>query len=116
MKKIKIIFSVFVLCLLASCKTGVYTTTGGKDDVAYLYFTSSDVYANKKVTVELGENTTFMVKVVKNKKARANYKGKLYAIQPGQKKLVVKNSKTGQVIYRKHIIVSTQETKEIKLP
>lgn len=116
MKKIVFLLTLFVMCLITSCKTGVYTSAGGEDDVAYLFFTSSHLYANEKVEVVLDGKMAFTVKVVKSKKARSKYKGKLYAVQPGQKKLVVKDKKTGKEIYTHLILISTKETKEIKLP
>lgn len=55
MKKI-----LFLMCscliLLAGCKTGVFTSEYGKEDVAFISLVSSDALANKDVEVYIDEN------------------------------------------------------------
>lgn len=114
MKSIKYIFVLITVLLVTGCKTGVYTSEGGKSDVAYLSFTSSNLYANKVVTVTIDNATTFEAKVVKEKKNREKYRGEVYAIAVGRK--MVKVTFEGEVLYDKEIYVTTQQTKNIELP
>ena len=105
---------VAIMGIIASCKTGTYTASGGTSDQAYLTFTSSDRYAGKTVGVTVDNNLRFMAKVVKDKKDKALYKGKTYAIGIGKKHIKVEYN--NDVIYEKDIFVSSQDNKTIALP
>lgn len=111
--KTKLWMIVGLIALLCGCKAHYpVAQESGKEDMAYLLFTSPDKYAGKEVTVMLDGKKSFEAKVVKAK--NANRKGTSYAVSTGRKKInVIYNGKS---IYSKEILVSTQETKIITLP
>ena len=107
--------SIIAILLLTACgstKNGVYESVGGKEDVAYLFFQSQKLYANKQIDVTL-DNKTFKAEVAKDKKQKAKYKGTNYVIKPGTHHLKVMFE--GQTLFDKTIIIGTQETKTINL-
>jgi predicted small secreted protein len=116
MKTSKIyILLILLSCLtFAGCKLGVYTTEGGKSDVAYLSFTSSKIYAGKTVNVTLDNKTTFTAKVEREFKANSKFNGSVYSIGLGNRNVKVEYE--GTVIYQKDIFVTTQQNKIINLP
>lgn len=101
----------FFICLLYGCKAPVEMQSG-REDIAYLVFTSPKTYWNKKVDVSIDNQTVFSAKVVKTK--RSNYWGRQYGIATGRRNLKV--SYNGKIIYQKEIFISSQETKIITLP
>ncbi len=111
MKKMLILFA--LPALFVCCKANFpVAQQGGKEDMAYLLFVSSDEYVGKEVEVVIDDAQPFTAKVVNQKKA--NRRGTQYGIAPGTRSLkVVHGNKT---IYQKKIFVSTQETKQIILP
>ena len=99
--------------LLLGCKANLpVAQQGGKEDMAYLLFTSPNEYGGKEVEVTVDGSTKFTVKVVKQKKA--NRKGTQYGVAPGTKTMKV--TCDGKAIYQKKIFLSTQEVKQIILP
>lgn len=100
-----------ICCFFVSCKAPV-AMQSGREDMAYLVFTSPKTYWNKKVDVSIDGQTNFEAKVVKTK--RSNYWGRQYGISTGRRALTV--SYEGTIIYQKEIFVSSQETKVIVLP
>lgn len=96
-----------------SCKTGVYATEHGKDDIAFVCFYSSGIYANKTIDVVIDKDTAFSTKVVKAKQDGEKRKGELYGIKTGKRHICV--SYNGNIIYEKDIYVTSQQTKEIIL-
>lgn len=109
--KTKLLFFLGFVAMLVACK-GPVEMQSGREDMAYLVFTSPSVYWNKVVDVSIDGGTTFEAKVVKTK--RSNYWGRQYGIATGRRKLKV--SYKGETIYQKEIFVSSQETKVITLP
>lgn len=112
MKKIMSIMVVLLLTACGTTKNGMYESVGGKEDVAYLFFQSQELYANKQVDITL-DGKTFKAEVAKDKKQKAKYKGTNYAIKPGTHHLKVVFE--GKTLFDKNIIVGTQETKTINL-
>lgn len=112
MKKI-----LFLMCscliLLAGCKTGVFTSEYGKEDVAFISLVSSDALANKDVEVYIDENAPFTVHVQKSKQSTVKHNGKLFSIMPGKRHMKIVYN--GETIYEKDIFVSSQQTKLINL-
>ena len=106
-----IIFCSIICCLFTGCRAPV-AMQSGREDMAYLVFTSPKTYWNKKVDVSIDEQTNFEAKVVKTK--RSNHWGRQYGISTGRRSLKV--SYEGTIIYQKEIFVSSQETKVIVLP
>ena len=99
--------------LLCGCKAHYpVAQESGKEDMAYLLFTSSGEYAGKEVTVTLDGWKPFEAKVVKSR--NANRKGTSYAVPVGRKHLRVTYG--GKSLYGKEIFLSTQETQIITLP
>lgn len=99
--------------ILFGCKANLpVAQQSGKEDIAYLLFTSSKEYAGKEVAVFIDESQPITAKVVKLK--NANRKGTQYGVATGTRSLkVVYNGKT---LYQKKIFLSTQEVKQIILP
>ena len=112
MKKLLFI-CVLLTCIFTACKTGVYTAEYGKEDVAYICLISSDEMANKDVVVYIDNETQFTMRVQKAKQSTEKHNGKLYAIKPGTRHMKVVYN--GNVIYKKDIFLSSQQTKLINL-
>lgn len=110
--KLRILASITAIILLAGCRSYPVAQQGGKEDMAYLLFVSSDEYKNKTVNVKLDDNTAFEAKVVATK--RAKRKGIAYGVATGRRKIIVTNGE--KTIYEKELFLSTQETKQITLP
>lgn len=100
-----------LLFSLSGCKVGVISTEGGMPNEAYLYFWSNNKH-NKDVQVTIDGNLTFEAKVKKLKKH--NVRKEMYAVEPGKRLVEVRRD--GEVIYRKQLFLSTQETKKIQIP
>jgi hypothetical protein len=107
--------AVFVLAaafsLLAGC-TGVRTLSSGLENEAFLLFIGSPFKYEKGVDIQVDDKPAFKAEVQKDHADRP--KGKVYAISAGTHALSV--SYDNNVIYRKQIVVSAQETKKIILP
>lgn len=109
----KVLLTLGLVLLLSGCKLSYpVSQASGKDDVAYLLFTSPKTYAKKDVKVTLDGKTVFNARVVKERDSKR--KGTTYSIGTGRKKLKVEHE--GKTLYEKEIFVSTQETKQIALP
>lgn len=111
MMKTKFFTLLSSLLLLGSCYAPV-AQQSGKEDMAYLLFTSGKEYVGETVDVTIDDATHFDAKVVKTSKS--NRKGTQYGVGTGKKTIVVKAN--GQTIYSKQLFLSTQETKIITLP
>lgn len=109
MKKTILFLSAFVLFSFFSC-TGVKSTTAGMESTAYLSFISPSNSYKDGLEVSLDNETNFSAKTHKSNKRP---KGTIYKIAPG--KHLISVSYHGDVVYRKTIFVSTQETKKIIL-
>ena len=116
MKKYLIIFvcalSAFVL---SSCGVGSYTVSSGVEDKASVCFVANDSY---DITVNI-DGKSFDTKTVKDKeyKTRRNIKQTTKCALPvdtGTHTISVVN-KDGETVFSKKIVVSTGETKIIKL-
>lgn len=106
-----ICFITLVLFLIG-CKAPV-ATQSGREDIAYLIFSSHKDYFGKEVNVTIDNQTNFKAKVVNSSKVNSS-STKQYGIATGRKKLVVTYG--GSTIYQKEIFVSSQDTKVITLP
>lgn len=115
MKKRLLFTMLAVTCFLVSCKTNYpVAQQSGKEDMAYLVFVGPrQTYGNgsKPVQVDV-DGKTFDAKVVKPKVA--NRKGTQYGVATGNRHVTVKFK--GETIYRKQLLLSSQETKIINLP
>lgn len=110
MKKLILILS--LLALSFSGCTGIKSTSSGLENEAFLEFIGDpDSYKNG-VDVSIDDNSNFTANVNKDHKKRP--KGTVYAIPTGKHILSV--SYGNNVIYKKQIFVSAQETKKIMLP
>ena len=109
MKNILLIASI-ILIFLVGC-TGVKTVSSGLADEAFLEFVG-DQSKYSEVSVTVGEDVTFVATV--NKPHANRPKGEVYAISPGSH--VVSVSSAGEVVFRKKIYLSAQETRIIELP
>jgi hypothetical protein len=99
------------LILLTSC-TGVKTLSTGLENETFLEFIGKPGNYNGGVDVNIDDKTTFKAEVNKDHADRP--KGKVYAISTG--KHVITVSYNNNVIFKKQIFVSAQETKKIMLP
>jgi hypothetical protein len=103
-------FIAIVLIFLTGC-TGVKTVTSGLADEAFLEFVG-DPSQYDEVLVTVDEDIEFKAEV--NKPNANRPKGEVYAISPGSH--IVSVSSNGEVVFRKKIYISTQETRKIELP
>lgn len=110
MKNILFVFAI-ALTLLSSC-TGVKTVSSGLENESFLEFVGKPNDYLGGVDVNIDDAINFNAEV--NKEHADRPKGKVYAISTG--KHVVTVSKNNQVIFKKQIFVSAQETKKIVLP
>ncbi|MDD2278318.1 MAG: hypothetical protein PHD06_01150 [Bacteroidales bacterium] len=110
MKKLIFILSISML-VLASC-TGVKTVTSGLENEAFLEFIANPDNYKGGVEVLVDDNITFRAEVNKDHADRP--KGNVYAISTGKHILVVKYN--DNIIFKKQIFVSAQETKKVMLP
>lgn len=102
---------VISLILLASCG-GIKTSSSGLEKESYLEFVGAPSDYSGGVEVSVDNQPTFKAEVFNDKATRV--KGKVYAISTGQH--VVSVSYKNNVILKKQIFLSSQETKKILLP
>ncbi len=110
MKKIALILAAITTISFSAC-TGVKSTTSGMENTAYLAFISQGNNYKDDLKVTLDDQEPFTAET--NKPYTNRPKGTIYKIEPGRHKISI--SYHGEVIYRKEIFVSTQETKKINL-
>lgn len=110
MKKILSILAIGFL-LLSSC-TGVKTASSGLENESYLVFIGDQSKYSGSIEVDIDNNTTFNAEVTNNK--TSNIKNNVYAIATGTHTITV-NYKNN-VVYKKQIFISAQETRKIILP
>ena len=99
------------LIFLTGC-TGVKTLSTGLENESFLEFIGKPSNYTGGVTVNIDDKSTFKAKVNKDHADRP--KGKVYAISTGTH--IVTVSYNNNVIFKKQIFVSVQETKKIMLP
>lgn len=111
MKQLRIIF---VLCFATFCVScgRVVDFQSGKEDLAYLIFTSPKKHIGDNVEVSIDDKTEFDAKVVRARKA--NYKGRQYGVATGTRKIKV--TKNGETLFNKSVFLSSQQNKIITLP
>ncbi|MGC3976899.1 MAG: hypothetical protein QM751_00825 [Paludibacteraceae bacterium] len=109
----RIIFAIVIglLALLNSC-TGVKTLSKGLENESYLTFIGVPSNYREGVDVVIDDKITFKAKVNKSNTNRP--KGNVYAITSG--KHIITVTYKNNVIYKKQVFISSQETKEIILP
>lgn len=109
----KKIFFVIAICLifLTGC-TGVKTLSTGLENESFLEFIGNPSNYTGGVVVNIDDKSTFTADVNKDHADRP--KGKVYAISTGKHTITV--SYNNNVIFKKQIFVSAQETKKIMLP
>jgi hypothetical protein len=110
MKKIFYVIAIGLL-FVAGC-TGVKTVTTGLENEAFLSFIGKPSVYKGGVTVNVDDKNTFKAEVCKDFTDRP--KGKVYAISTGTH--IVTVSFNNNVIFKKQIFISNQETKKIQLP
>lgn len=99
------------LATLSGC-TGVKSVTRGLENESFLELVGNPNNYQGGVDVNVDDKNTFKAEVNKDHQDRP--KGKVYAISPGTH--IVTVSYENQVIYKKQIFISTQETRKITLP
>lgn len=99
------------MIVLTSC-TGVKTLSKGLENEAFIEFIGKPGSYSGGVDVNIDDKTTFKAEVNRDNTDRP--KGKVYAISTGSHKVTVFYN--NNVIYKKQIFVSAQETKKIMLP
>lgn len=104
--------SFFILLILFTSCTGIKSTSYGLENESYLEFIGSPFKYRKNVLVDIDNEITFKAEVIKGDSKRP--KGKIYAIPTGEHLLTV--SYRDEIIYKKTIFTSSQETKKIILP
>ncbi len=110
MKKILFIMA-FGLILITGC-TGVKTLSKGLENEAFLEFIGNPSTYKGGVDVNVDDKNIFKATVNKDHADRP--KGNVYAISPGTH--IISVTYNSNVIFKKQIFVSTQETKKIMLP
>lgn len=108
----KIIFVITIgLIILTGC-TGVKTVSTGLENESFLEFVGNPDSYPGGVDVNIDDKSIFKAEVNKDHTDRP--KGKIYAISTGAHMVTV--SYDNNVIFKKQIFVSAQETKKIILP
>lgn len=109
----KIIHSILALgfVLLTAC-TGVKTISTGLENESFLEFTGNPAIYTGGVNVILDNKISFTATVVKDH--TSSIQGTVYAISTGTHILSI--SHNNNLIVKKQIFVSAQETKKIVLP
>jgi hypothetical protein len=107
----KIIFLTFVISTLITGCTHVRTLSSGIENEAFLEF----IYTNQKyqdgVDVTIDDKAPYNA-VVNKDKAKSS-RGNIYTISTGSHTISV--SYKGQIIYKKQVFLSSQQTLKIKL-
>jgi hypothetical protein len=99
------------LILLTGC-TGVKSLSTGLENESFLEFIGKPANYSGGVDVNIDDKSTFKAEVNKDHADRP--KGKVYAISTGTH--VVTVSFNSNVIFKKQIFISAQETRKIMLP
>jgi hypothetical protein len=107
-KMIKALAIAFIF--LMSC-TGIKTSSSGLENESFLEIIGTPDSYSGGVDVNIDDKTNFKADVNKDHADRP--KGKVYAISTGTHVVTVTHN--GQVIYKKQIFISAQETKKIVL-
>jgi hypothetical protein len=105
------LFIAISLIILTSCG-GIKTSSSGLEKESYLEFIGNPHQYYGGVDVSVDDKTTFNAEVFNAKTNRV--KGKVYAISTGKHEITV--TYKNNVIFKKQIFISTQETKKIVLP
>jgi hypothetical protein len=99
------------LIVLSSC-TGLKTTTRGLENEAFIEFIGIPSNYNGGVDVNIDDKNNFKGEVNKDHADRP--KGKVYANSTGNHLITI--TYNNNLIFKKQIFVSSQETKKIMLP
>jgi len=110
MRKILLVIAVGLISL-TGC-TGVKTLSTGLENESFLAFIGKPSNYNGGVDVNIDDKSTFNAEV--NKDHADRLKGKVYSISTGTH--IVTVTYNNNLIYKKQIFVSAQETKKIMLP
>jgi hypothetical protein len=110
MKNILLVIAIG-LTMLTGC-TGVKNISTTLENQSFLEFVGNPRTYVGGVDVTIDEQTTFKAEVNKDHADRP--KGKVYALSTGTHVVVVAYG--NQVIYKKQIFISAQETRKILLP
>lgn len=110
MKTKTTIILLFSILLITAC-TGVRSASGGLENEAFLNFVGEPKKYPNDLTVNIDDKITFSARVNKQNQI---LKGNIYSILPG--KHIISVSHNNQVIYRKQLFISAQETRNIILP
>ncbi|MBN2635912.1 hypothetical protein [Draconibacterium orientale] len=108
----RILFVIAIGLIILSGCTGVKTLSTGLENESFLEFIGKPANYSNGVDVNIDDTTTFKAEVNKDHADRP--KGKVYAISTGTHTVTV--SHNNNVIFKKQIFVSAQETKKIILP
>ncbi len=106
-----IIILLIGVTILTGC-TGIKSVTTGLENESFLLFIANQNSYNGGVDVKIDDLEPFKAEVTKDNSPIP--KGKVYAISTG-KHLITVSSKN-QVIFKKQVFISSQETKKIMLP
>ena len=99
------------LVLLTGC-TGVKTVSTGLENESFIEFIGNPTSYSGGVNVVIDDKSNFIAEVGNDHASRV--KGKIYAIPTG--KHIISISYKNNLIVKKQIFVSAQETKKIVLP
>ncbi len=108
----KQIWLLIIPFILAGCSVGRTSESKGLDNEAFLQFAGDQKKYETGVDVFVDNNAPFKAKV--NEINSRSVKGDVYVIKSGARH--VKVACNNQVLYDKDIVVSSQETRQIKLP
>lgn len=110
MKKVLVAITMGLL-ILSGC-TGVKSLSSGLENESFLEFVGEPAKYSGGVSVTIDDKSAFTAEI--NKGVVGRQRGNVYAISTGVHLLTV--SYRDNVIYRKQLFVSAQETKKIILP
>jgi hypothetical protein len=106
-------FTLASLLFIAGC-SGIHSLSKGLENEAFLEFIGDPNEYKQGINVTIDQKTTFKGEVNKVRNWTKAPKGNIYAISPGKHIVVV--SYNNNIIVKKQIFVSSQETKQIILP
>lgn len=111
MKKLILFISAMLLLALSSCG-GIKSSSKGLDNQSFIAVHGSALAYSGGVDVNVDDAINFKAEVTKYRKGRIS--STVYAIKPG--KHIITVSYNGEVLYKKQVFLSNQETREIHLP
>lgn len=110
LKKISLslVAMLLVIVSLGSCRTSYSTMSGSLEDESYVVVRVGRTWANRYVNVFVDDAPAVKVRAVTER--NTVIRGRRVVVSPGKHSVVVKDVKTGEVLAREKIFVSSRNT------